>query len=159
MITSPPSGRSRIANLCFAGTRDGKVYLSPSKTSVSPADKSFRATRTLSRGSSFSTSRRRMAGVVGIRDYCNARTRQQRSDGQPPEALRIGTEHGIADTRTLSVQVLFHEIERLLVRRRDKAHRPIGAGHEPVGAERFKGGVEIGNDVFRIPVLPIGFRH
>src|ERR1700687_1348429 len=68
----------------------------------------------------------------------------------------------VAEDRRLLIgwpadQIGGDQIQNLTVASREKAHRPVGTKHQALGSEGFKDDIEIGFEIARLPMLPVGF--
>ena len=79
----------------------------------------------------------------------SALSRQKRCALPPSTASR--------DSGGCLAEIVLHDVDGSSIRRRDQANRPIGANHQPIGPERFERDIEIWDDLFRLPVLPVRF--
>src|SRR6266403_148940 len=154
IIMLAPAARSSVANLCFAGTSDSRMYDWESKEICSPRRKSPSAISTLSFESSLSTLFRISHGPVfslfavvyshgplfpRIVEHatrlvaCSLLKRFEL-----PELRRISAQHGISFFRCVLVDVILHNVHDLQIRSRQRAHRPIRSDHQPARSEAFE---------------------
>src|SRR5580658_1161361 len=167
MMTSSPMARLRVANLCFAGTLFGRAYSWPPNSTGSPAFKSVRAIKTLSRESSWRTERC-IAGlgspsspvIVKHSSSCFRPTKgfaRFLMTHESPKPLRVSAEHALVAIRWLVEQVGLCDFNRSRIRCCHEADGPVGANHEPIRSERCKGDVEKRDYLAGFPMSPVGF--
>ena len=73
------------------------------------------------------------------------------------EFRRVAAEDSVLDVRREILNVVFDDLEHLLITGGEQAHRPIGAEHQALRAKRTEYYIQVRPKVFFLPILPVGF--
>src|SRR5579864_4429079 len=174
MLFTSTSKRSNSRSVCStvaaqfsAGIKSAsmKVHLPPSLHSSTLS--LFPASRSLSTKTGIAPSRAQPRAIAApiplappvMRTTLSLSCRSTFRRFQLIELCRISAEDLFFYIRRTVPKILLNNLYHLLIAGSEQAHRPIRAEHQPLRTKRVKDYIQIGPEIFFLPVMPVGFRH